>query len=67
MALKPREQMTRPRANSLVDPDKITFHVEKDVKRKLKRLAEGADRSLDAYLRGLATAHVRTQTERGAV
>lgn len=67
MGLKPRDQMTRPRANSLIDPARISFNVETDVKRKLKRLAELSDRSLDQYLRKLATAHVNAQSERGAV
>ncbi len=67
MALKPREEMKRPRANSLVDPTSITFHVEKDVKRKIKRLAELSDRSTDQYLRKLATAHVEAQSERGTI
>lgn len=67
MGLKPRDEMTRPRANSLVDPDKITFHVEKETKRKLKRLAELSDRSLDKYMRKLADAHVQAQSDRGAV
>lgn len=67
MGLKPRDEMTRPRANSLVDPARISFNVEADVKRKLKRLAELSDRSLDAYLRKLANAHVEAQSGRGAI
>jgi hypothetical protein len=67
MGLKPREEMTRPRANSLLKPDKITFHVEEDVKEKLRLLAEREARSLDAYVRMLATEHVKAQTERGIV
>ena len=67
MGLKPRDEMIRPRANSLIDPDRITFHVEKETKRRLKRLAEKADRSLDAYMRKLADAHATAQSERGVI
>lgn len=67
MGLRPRDEMTRPRANSLVDPASIKFHLEKDVKEKLRKLAEISDRSLDKYMRVLATAHVEAQSKRGVV